>query len=739
MSAKTKSIGGIVIDDAELQSLFHSVRDPTPSPLGNRVEIASVLEELAEAGQPAGEVPIGSLHSVGTEVAGQRFSTPGKKSSVGEAKRRLHLDPNDQQSIRVLAAESLIRSNPDRTLELIEMIPGLLHQDPVSNRIAGYAWLAKQSIQQAKECFDQAVRLDPHQTDGWLWLGRIAEHSGDEDQAIGFYKRALILDDAVDAPAIALSSLHVRRRNLKDAIHTLRVCLLRNRRSPAINIALAKLLTRRSRKLAKIHHHVGQQRFLLEALECYSIANAADPNSKNFVDQGLLEVRLERFDDAIRSFEKAVTRDNHSTQALNHLANALVEQGKISDALEYFVRALAIDPGHAHTHFRYTRVQKFSPGVKADAYLEQLNAQITAQGLQRHEAIHLRFAIAKVLDDCGRHDEAWVHYDRANRLKPMHHQGTDSVPVAAVNRQARFVASQDDIVRLFDQAYFDSVKHRGHPSDMPVFIVGMPRSGTTLTEQILSSHPDVAGAGEVMGIDHIRQDLLRRERIRSRTQQVPARDYRSLIAGLTSHEIVDHADRYLGHLRSFRDDERFVTDKMPTNFLHLGLIATLFPNATVVHCRRHPMDVIVSCYCQNLNAPFCDLEMLVGYHRNYRRMMRHWESVLPITIHHVDYESLVTDAETQTRRLIEHCGLEWDQRCLDFHQSDRSVRTPSKWQVRQPMYSHSLQKWRRFEHQLRSIADRIESEMAEESAGGKGAVDRARSVSAAFHGPSTFH
>lgn len=713
----------ITIRDADLHSLFNSVCMTKQTLLDNRVDIASVsqgIAGIAEGHEHSADGPGDFRCFANNGAANQSFPTAGKESPVRQAKRRLQSNPGDRQSIRVLAAESLIRSNPDQCLQLLERIPGLLHHDPIGNRIAGYAWLAKQGIAQAVGCFDQAVRLDPHQTDCWLWLGRIAEHSGNDDQAIQFYKRALILDEAVDAPAIALSSIHVRRRNLKDAIHTLRVCLMRNRRSPALNIALAKLLKRRSRKLARIQNHVGQRRFLLEALDCYSIANAAAPSARTLVDQGLIELRLELFNDAIASFEKAVARDGRSTAALNHLANALVEQGKITEAIDYFVRALAIDPGHAHTHFRYSRVQKFSPGAQADAYVGQLNDQLATDGWHRHEEIHLRFAIAKVLDDCGRYDEAWVHYDRANRLKPMHQQGADSVPVAKEKRQARLIASQDDVVQLFDRTYFQSAKHRGHPSEMPVFIVGMPRSGTTLTEQILSSHPDVAGAGELLEVDHIRQELMRRERIRSRTQRVPPRDYRSLIAGMTSDDIAEHADRYLGHLHAFRKDQRYVTDKMPTNFLHLGLIATLFPNATIVHCRRHPMDVIVSCYCQNLNAPFCDLEMLVGYHRNYRRLMRHWERVLPMTIHHVDYESLVTDAETQTRRLIQHCGLDWDQRCLDFHRSDRSVRTPSKWQVRQPMYSHSLQKWRRFERQLQSIADRIETEIAAEDLGGDG-------------------
>ena len=158
-----------------------------------------------------------------------------------------------------------------------------------------------------------------------------------------------------------------------------------------------------------------------------------------------------------------------------------------------------------------------------------------------------------------------------------------------------------------------------------------------------------------------------------------------------------------------------VTDKMPTNFMHLGLIAILFPGATVIHCHRSPMDVLVSCYCQNLNAPFCDLEQLVDYHRNYRRLMAHWQRVLPIKIHTNDYESLVVDPEVHTRAMIQHCGLDWSNDCLRFQSNNRAVHTPSKWQVRQPMYRSSVEKWKRFEKHLAPIAERIAAEIEAES------------------------
>jgi hypothetical protein len=154
---------------------------------------------------------------------------------------------------------------------------------------------------------------------------------------------------------------------------------------------------------------------------------------------------------------------------------------------------------------------------------------------------------------------------------------------------------------------------------------------------------------------------------------------------------------------------------MPTNFLHLGLIALLFPNATIIHCRRNPMDVLVSCYCQNLSAPFCDLDALVSYHREYRRLMAHWQDALPLKIHTVDYESLVTQPEPNARSMIQHCGLTWDQQCLEFHANRRAVHTPSKWQVRQPMYRSSIDRWKRFSPHLDRFWHQIDQELRRES------------------------
>ncbi len=325
---------------------------------------------------------------------------------------------------------------------------------------------------------------------------------------------------------------------------------------------------------------------------------------------------------------------------------------------------------------------------------------------QPHDQIQLNFALAKVLDDIGQYDRAWQHYDRANRLKPGHSESLRQAKPGQKADRATRVPLKDTVdraIEFFTPEFFASKHGVGNPSTSPVFIVGMPRSGTTLTEQILSSHPHVVGAGELKEIEQIRQRIA--NQIDQSTND-PAGMYPNILTTL-GQQLTDLSDVHMSLLDGLRGDARFVTDKMPTNFIHLGLIAVLFPNATIIHCRRDPMDVLVSCYCQNLSAPFCDLDALAKYHQQYRRLMSHWQKVLPLKIHTTDYEALVRDPEPNSRRLIEACGLDWDERCLDFHANDRAVHTPSKWQVRQPMYQTSVSKWKRFESQLSHIVELV--------------------------------
>jgi tetratricopeptide (TPR) repeat protein len=638
-----------------------------------------------------------------------------------QSRKRLSANPSDAAALHVIAASSLVRGEPKHSLEVLQRSAQEIESDPTGNRLAGYAWLASQDVARARKCFDDSVRLDPHQADCWNRLGQIAEWNDDHESAMGYYERGILFDDGQHDSAIALSDLQLRNRKVKDAIHTLRICLLRDRRSPKLNLALARILERRIVVMGRRGRRRVQQRLREEALQCYVTINAVAPESQTLVAQGRMQQQMFDHEGARDSFEKAVALDPESAGAISHLACANVDFGDIENAIDQFQRSIAIDPSRAETHFRYTRSKRFQANADSDKYVRQLQKQLSLADQSAHrvhyasQKIHFNFALAKVFDDRGDYDQAWKHYDRANRTKAGEPHSQDKHPPTKVQRHPPFRDMVGATMDFFTPDFFERHREIGNSSRAPIFIIGMPRSGTTLTEQIVSSHPEVAGAGELMYIDQIRQEILRENTTAGGGRAPDARLYPGVLEKAQGTDLLRHADFYLQQLDRFRTSQLRVTDKMPTNFLHLGLIAMLFPGATVIHCRRHPMDVLVSCYCQNLNTPFCDLEQMVDYHRHYRRLMAHWQRVLPIKIHTNDYESLVNDPEVHTREMIRHCGLDWSDDCLQFQSNNRAVHTPSKWQVRQPMYRSSVEKWRRFEKHLAPVAERIASEMDAES------------------------
>ncbi|MGI9472844.1 MAG: tetratricopeptide repeat-containing sulfotransferase family protein, partial [Rubripirellula sp.] len=544
---------------------------------------------------------------------------------------------------------------------------------------------------------------------------------GQEDRAVACFENATLFGVEQSEPALALAALYRNQRKLSEAIHTLRVALTENRRSAKLNLALAGLLRRRARVLDRRRMPLARRKVLDEARRCYLTALEVEPTADGCLQFGIFEQAMGYHEASTSLFRRAGELDPNSVAVIAQLANASIDNGNIDEGLRQYERVLRESPEMGIAHFRYTRAKRFRPGTQTDLYVEQLQG-LLADPKQREPArIHFHFSIAKVFDDIGEYDQAWHHYDQANRLKPAHSQSRSTrAPVAGRSSGRPLHGFAEVSKSVFTREYFGQKPIGGSDSRVPVFIIGMPRSGTTLTEQILSSHPDVAGAGELKWIDRLQRDLIAELDSVDGTSSLAARSQRQnhdqsrtaaktlpRLAELPQLYLERIAADYLGTIDGFRQSEKHVTDKMPTNFMHLGMIARMFPNATVVQCQRNPMDVLVSNYCQNLNAPFCDMDQLVAYYETYCRLMDHWKSVLPITIHVVKYERLVSDTESHCRALLDHCQLPWAEECLDFHRNERAVRTPSKWQVRQPLYATSVEKWRRFEPQLRGVAARV--------------------------------
>ncbi len=368
-----------------------------------------------------------------------------------------------------------------------------------------------------------------------------------------------------------------------------------------------------------------------------------------------------------------------------------MELGKFDEAMAHYDQAIGLKPDYAEAHYHRTDLKTFHAG---DPDLAALEALVTENRLPPGKMLYVHFALGKALEDIGEYPGAFEHLLQANALKRR------ELPYDEPGYQRAFRT----IAERFDEAFLEQFAGMGDPSATPIFIVGMPRSGSTLVEQILASHPLVHAAGELKNLDRVVETL-------SDPDGRP-------IPYLSNHRNLD-ADglRRLGHnylvgLPTPAAGTTRITDKAPSNFFHIGLIRLMLPNARIIHTLRDPVDTCVSCFArlfaQGQSFSY-DLAQLGGYYRWYHELMEHWRSVLPADVLlDVAYEDLVDNFEPQARRLIDFCGLPWDDRCLSFHQIGRPVRTASSVQVRRPLYRSSLARWRRYEAYLQPLLAELE-------------------------------
>jgi tetratricopeptide (TPR) repeat protein len=377
--------------------------------------------------------------------------------------------------------------------------------------------------------------------------------------------------------------------------------------------------------------------------------------------------------DAETSCRAALTHDPNCVAALSLLGELRADRGQFSEATELFQRVIAIDPGYPFAFYSVATNRKMTS--EDTAWLQGTEALLAKPLPLRHE-ISLRYALGKYFDDLKEYDEAFGNYRQANELTKRY--GTNYDRAALTERV-------DRVIRSFDAASIRQFQSDGHTSDRPVFIVGMPRSGTSLTEQILASHPAVFGAGEL--------SFWQTAFTAFESAGLKGHGAASLIPGL--------ARDYLNRLRALSGDAQRVVDKMPLNFINVGLICSAFPRARIIHLRRHPIDTCLSIYFQyfsHLHPYANDFDNLAHYYSQYVRVTDHWRASLPATtLLEIPYEALIEDQEQWSRRMLDFIGLPWDPKCLDFHQTDRVVITLSKWQVRQKIHASSAGRWRNYE------------------------------------------
>ncbi len=363
------------------------------------------------------------------------------------------------------------------------------------------------------------------------------------------------------------------------------------------------------------------------------------------------------------------------------MGHALKTIGQVPQAICAYRAAAAARPdfGDAYWSLANLKTYRFT-----DVEIARMRAEEASPAIAPEDRWHLCFALGKALEDRGETAESWACYERGNALKRAESRYRPEIIETNTRKQVE-VCSRD---------FFEARAGWGDPRPDPIFIVGLPRSGSTLIEQILASHSQVEGTQELSDIQRIVLDL------QGRDPDLDEPRYPAAMAGLAQEDFHRLGEKYLADTQVYRSRRPFFIDKMPNNFRHIGLIHLMLPNARIIDARREPM----SCCFSNLKQLFAhgqeftySAEDIARYYRTYLELMRHWDEALPGRVLRVHHEDVVDDLEGSVRRLLDHCGLAFEPACVDFHKSDRSVRTPSSEQVRQPIFRDGLDQWRKFE------------------------------------------
>ncbi len=389
---------------------------------------------------------------------------------------------------------------------------------------------------------------------------------------------------------------------------------------------------------------------------------------------------LRRSADAERELTAALQHNPQYMPALLNLANLHEDQARRDSALALYERLLALDPDCHEALARYASLR--GAAAPGDAVITRLRTALLDPATPVANRASLGFALGKLLDDCGAYDEAFAAYCAAN---------ADSRASMAIKRQlpydrAAHARRIDDLIHVFSARSAVTV---AATDPAPLFICGMFRSGSTLAEQVLAGHSRVRAGGEINFIPQLVQTRLK--------------PYPGSVLQLPPQELATIADQYRRTLSLLAQGAAHITDKRPDNFLHIGLIKTLFPNARIVHTTRNPLDNALSVFFLHLDQSMgyaLDLADIGHYYGEYRRLMAHWKSLYGADILDFDYDTLVQQPRPAVERLLEFCGLEWEETCLSFDRVNNAVRTASVWQVRQPLYRHASGRWRQYERHL---------------------------------------
>jgi len=635
-----------------------------------------------------------------------------------QAHEILKVYPEAIEAKRILASAFRLQKMPQKGLDVLEPLlagqtdsPDFLHEIAQCQGGVGRGDDAISTLR-------SAIKIDPKYAAAWQSLGHQLAVAGDAEGSRHAFQqhfelstphpelveasrllrdgkqgkaesivRDLLKKYPADVSAIKmLADIGVKMGQLKDAGNLLERCLELAPNFHSARHSYAIVLMRRQQPETAIEE---AEKLL-----------AQEPDNPNFLT--LKAYILNRIGDqsgALEIYEKVLKYYPNQARAQMSYGHTLHAVGRLNESIEAYKKCISLSPEVGEAYWSLANLKTFH---FSDDDIDNMRGQVTSEGGDADDQSHLAFSLGKALEDRKEYDESFKFYKRGNAIRRVAHRHNPKVNVLDSLRQ----------IRALPRAFFEQRKGWGGEAPDPIFIVGLPRAGSTLLEQILASHSQVEGTAELMDIIAISRKLGDKKR------ETPAGKYPEVLAELSQEKVRELGESYLDTTRIQRTtDNPFFIDKMPNNFQHIGLIHLILPNSKIIDARRHPMGGCFSGFKQLFarGQTFTyGLEDIGKYYRDYVRVMDHWDEVLPGRVHRVQYEEMVADTEAQIRALLDYCGLEFEEQCLKFYETERSIRTPSAEQVRKPIYKEGLEQWRNFEAHLDPLKEALGPEVRQQ-------------------------
>ena len=610
-------------------------------------------------------------------------------------------EPNDPNFLRLSGVSSIEQGNPQAALIPLSRVIKIAPDFAKAYEDIATAYFLMGDLEQSEKYLKKSLELDPKVFTAWKSLGDILFDQGKKEEANKAYKEALKTDSRYEEMTKAMALISKGQSVEAESIYrgilakdpknvdALRLLALLASRNGAIDQAISMLLkcTELAPDYAMAWDNLGkmyrQKEDYIKSIKCLQKATELRPEwPQGWAGLGTVYTRASLHEEGIQAYLKSISLKDNQPRVHLSLGHVYKTIGLQEESIKSYKKTIELDPqnGEAYWSLANLKTYRFT-NEEVSEMLEQLKNK----DLPDREKVHFQFSLGKSYEDEKKFKRSFDFYLRGNNLNRGRNTYDPKAIEAMVEREIRF----------FNNEFFKKRETWGAPNNDPIFIVGLPRSGSTLIEQILASHSDVEGTMELPNMLNIARKLGNTSREGS--------NYPEILDSISKSESIELGEQYIKETQRLRSKSPYFIDKMPNNFSHVGLINLILPNSKIIDARRNPMDTCFSCFKQLFargQAFTYDLQEIGRYYLSYIRLMDHWQKVLPDKVYLVEYEKMISNQEEETKKLLKFCDLSFQENCLKFYENKRAVKTASSEQVRQPIYKRGINYWKNFEESL---------------------------------------